>query len=244
MTAGTGGDHVARRAHHRPRRRQRHVRADLHLDHQLDPGQAIRLYQTENGPFTVIAIALLALIVITLVVYVEQAQRRIPVQYAKRMIGRRAYGGHLDLHPAQGEPGRHHPGHLRQLAALPAAAAQQALSDETSGWRRFIHQLRDQAEQLVAHHAVLRVIIFFTYFYVAITFNPEESADDMKKYGGFIPGIRPGRPTEEYLAYVLNRITFHAGDLPGHRRGPAELLPGHHRRREQTRTSPSAHPRC
>ena len=68
------------------------------------------------------------------------------------------------------------------------------------------------------------LIIFFAYFYVGITFNPEERADDMKKYGGFIPGIRPGRPTAEYLQFVLSRITLPGALVSGHRGDPAELL--------------------
>ena len=88
------------------------------------------------------------------------------------------------------------------------------------------------------------LIIFFTYFYVSITFNPEERADDMKKYGGFIPGIRPGRPTAEYLQYVLSRITLPGSLYLGHRRGPAELLPRRSPARATTRTSRSAAPRC
>ena len=69
------------------------------------------------------------------------------------------------------------------------------------------------------------LIIFFTYFYVSITFNPDEVADNMKKYGGFIPGIRPGRPTAEYLAYVLTRITFARLALPGRHRRAADFCP-------------------
>jgi preprotein translocase subunit SecY len=85
-------------------------------------------------------------------------------------------------------------------------------SDTTSAWQRFIQNYI--VNQSSWPHILLyfALIIFFTYFYVSITFNPEERAEDMKKYGGFIPGIRPGRPTAEYLSYVLSRITF-AGAL-------------------------------
>jgi preprotein translocase subunit SecY len=83
-------------------------------------------------------------------------------------------------------------------------------SDTTSAWQRFIQNY--VVNQASWPHILLyfALIIFFTYFYVSITFNPEERAEDMKKYGGFIPGIRPGRPTAEYLGFVLSRIT-----LPG-----------------------------
>ena len=143
-------------------------------------------------------------------VFVEQAQRRIPVQYAKRMVGRRMYGGTSTYLPLK----------VNQAGVIPVIFASSLLylpqlisqlsSNETSGWRRFVQNyVIDQSSW--SHIALyFALIIFFTYFYVSITFNPEERAEDMKKYGGFIPGIRPGRPTAEYLSYVLNRIT-----LPG-----------------------------
>ena len=121
------------------------------------PGQLWQI-ATINGALTLGLTLAVGFAIIAGVVYVEQAQRRIPVQYAKRMVGRKMYGGTSTYIPLK----------------------------------------------------VNMLIIFFTYFYVAITFNPVEVADNMKQYGGFVPGIRAGKPTAEYLDYVLTRIT-----LPG-----------------------------
>ncbi len=163
-----------------------------------------------GGSFVFTLICLLGLAIIAAVVFVEQAQRRIPVQYAKRMVGRRMYGGTSTYLPLK----------VNQAGVIPVIFASSLLylpqlisqlsSQQTSGWRRFIQNY--VIDQTHWFHILLyfALIIFFTYFYVSITFNPEERAEDMKKYGGFIPGIRPGRPTAEYLSYVLNRIT-----LPG-----------------------------
>ncbi|WP_029433446.1 preprotein translocase subunit SecY [Blastococcus sp. URHD0036] len=173
------------------------------------PAEGGSILQTRGGVvFTLIL--LLALVIITSVVYVEQAQRRIPVQYAKRMVGRRMYGGTSTYLPLK----------VNQAGVIPVIFASSLLylpqllsqlqGDDTGGVRRFIEKyVIDQGSWT---HIVLyfALIMFFTYFYVSITFNPEERADDMKRYGGFIPGIRPGRPTAEYLQYVLSRIT-----LPG-----------------------------
>ena len=170
------------------------------------PGQGIRLWQGDNGPFTVVAIGLLALIVITLVVYVEQAQRRIPVQYAKRMIGRRAYGGTSTYIPLK----------VNQAGIIPVIFASsllylpQLLSNvwtSNATFTRFINTYLVDPGNPVYLAIYFGLIVFFTFFYVAITFNPVEVSDNMKKYGGFIPGIRPGRATAEYLDYILSRIT-------------------------------------
>ncbi len=170
------------------------------------PGQAVRLYQQPNGPFIVVAIALLALVVITLVVYVEQAQRRIPVQYAKRMIGRRMYGGTSTYIPLK----------VNQAGIIPVIFASsllylpQLLSNvwtSNAGFTRFINTYLVDPGNPVYLTVYFVLIVFFTYFYVAITFNPVEVSDNMKKYGGFVPGIRPGRATAEYLDYILSRIT-------------------------------------
>jgi preprotein translocase subunit SecY len=170
------------------------------------PGQAVRLYQQPNGPFIVAAIALLALVVITLVVYVEQAQRRIPVQYAKRMIGRRMYGGTSTYIPLK----------VNQAGIIPVIFASsllylpQLLSNVWTSnptFTRFINTYLVDPANPVYLGIYFALIVFFTYFYVAITFNPVEVSDNMKKYGGFVPGIRPGRATAEYLDYILSRIT-------------------------------------
>ena len=170
------------------------------------PAQAVRLYQSPRGPLTVIIIALLALVVITLVVYVEQAQRRIPVQYAKRMIGRRMYGGTSTYIPLK----------VNQAGIIPVIFASsllylpQLLSNvwtSNATFTRFINTYLVDPSNPVYLLIYFGLIVFFTFFYVAITFNPVEVSDNMKKYGGFVPGIRPGRATAEYLDYILSRVT-------------------------------------
>ena len=164
----------------------------------------------KRGGFVFTLICLLGLAIIAAVVFVEQAQRRIPVQYAKRMVGRRMYGGTSTYLPLK----------VNQAGVIPVIFASSLLylpqlisqvsGNGTSAFRRFIDNQVTYQKSWVHISLYFALIIFFTYFYVSITFNPEERADDMKKYGGFIPGIRPGRPTAEYLSFVLNRIT-----LPG-----------------------------
>jgi preprotein translocase subunit SecY len=153
-----------------------------------------------------ITVLLLVVLVIGLVVFVEQSQRRIPVQYAKRMVGRRMYGGSSTYIPIKINMSGVIPIiFASSLLAVPGLIAQ--FGDPTTGWVQWISRyLATQSSPLyIALYALL--IIFFCYFYTAITFNPDEVADNMKKYGGFIPGIRAGRPTAEYLDYVITRIT-------------------------------------
>ncbi len=170
------------------------------------PAQAIRLYQQPRGPLTVLIIALLALLVITLVVYVEQAQRRIPVQYAKRMIGRRMYGGTSTYIPLKvNQAGIIPVIFASSLLYLPQLLSNVWTSNET--FTRFINTYLVDPGNPVYLAIYFGLIVFFTFFYVAITFNPVEVSDNMKKYGGFVPGIRPGQATAEYLDYILSRIT-------------------------------------
>jgi preprotein translocase subunit SecY len=173
------------------------------------PAEGGSILQTRGGlVFTLIC--LLALLVIGSVVYVEQAQRRIPVQYAKRMVGRRMYGGTSTYLPLKvNQAGVIPVIFASSLLYLPQLISQLQGSSTGPVSRFFQNYIIDQGN--IVHIALyFGLIVFFTYFYVSITFNPEERADDMKRYGGFIPGIRPGRPTAEYLQYVLSRIT-----LPG-----------------------------
>ncbi len=169
------------------------------------PGQAANLLQRPNGPLVLAAVGLLVLVVIALVVFVEQAQRRIPVQYAKRQIGRRMYGGTSTYIPLK----------VNQAGVIPVIFASSLLylpqllsnvwtSNET--FTQFINRFLSPSDPLYLI-TYFGLIVFFTYFYVAITFNPVEVSDNMKKYGGFVPGIRPGRATAEYLDYILSRIT-------------------------------------
>lgn len=171
------------------------------------PSGVQQIAVSNNGVRNVILFLLISLVVIVLVVFVEQSQRRIPVQYAKRMVGRRTYGGSSTYIPIKINMAGIIPViFASSLLALPALAAQFE-TDQTTPWVQWIAvNLMDPGATLyIAIYAVL--IIFFAYFYTSITFNPDEVADNMKRYGGFIPGTRAGRPTAEYLQYVISRIT-------------------------------------
>ncbi|MGY4643417.1 preprotein translocase subunit SecY [Cellulomonas sp. URHB0016] len=160
----------------------------------------------DNGASKFVVVLAVIVLVIALVVFVEQSQRRIPVQYAKRMVGRRMYGGSSTYIPIKINMAGVIPIiFASSLLAIPGLIAQ--FGDPTAAWVQWVS--RYLAQQSAPLHLVLYVvlIIFFCYFYTAITFNPDEVADNMKKYGGFIPGIRAGRPTAEYLDYVITRIT-------------------------------------
>ncbi|MYW68288.1 preprotein translocase subunit SecY [Streptomyces sp. SID8379] len=152
-------------------------------------------------------VILVGLVMVGLVVFVEQAQRRIPVQYAKRMVGRRSYGGTSTYIPLKvNQAGVIPVIFASSLLYIPALVAQFAGGD--SSWKLWIDDHLTKGNHPIYIVTYFLLIVFFAFFYVAISFNPEEVADNMKKYGGFIPGIRAGRPTAEYLSYVLNRITW------------------------------------
>ena len=142
--------------------------------------------------------------VVAFVVFMERAQRRIPVQYAKRVVGRKVYGGVEHLPPAARQHRRRHPGHLRVVD--PGHPADARRDDQDAVGAAIGSQMR-VGEPL---YYLLQVvgIIFFGYFYTSIVFNPVDTADNMRKYGGFIPGIRPGKKTSDYIDRVLTRITF------------------------------------
>jgi preprotein translocase subunit SecY len=159
-----------------------------------------------EGWFVFIVVCACGLVLVGAVVFVEQAQRRIPVQYAKRMIGRRMYGGTSTYIPLKvNQAGIIPVIFASSLLYLPALATQ--IGDRNSRWAIWVQKYFTRGDHPIYMAAFFLLIVFFAFFYVAITFNPKELADNMKKYGGFIPGIRAGRPTEEYLDYVLNRIT-------------------------------------
>ena len=164
--------------------------------------------QQQKGWATFVLVVLVGLVIVAAVIFIEQAQRRIPVQYAKRMVGRRMFGGSSTYIPLKvNQAGIIPVIFASSLMYLPALMAQFNSNSPWSNWV-ITHFVKGDHPLYMATFFML--IVFFTYFYVSITFNPEEVADNMKKYGGFIPGIRAGRPTQEYLAYVLSRIT-----LPG-----------------------------
>ena len=156
-----------------------------------------------------VSVIAVGIAIVAAVVFVEQAQRRIPVQYAKRMIGRRMYGGSSTYIPLKvNQAGVIPVIFASSLLYIPALAINFADRTNPPVWATWIEQhfVRGNHPYYIITYFVL--IVFFTFFYVGITFNPEEVSDNMKKYGGFIPGIRAGRPTAEYLDYILTRITW------------------------------------
>ena len=156
--------------------------------------------------FTLAFMSVIGVAVVVAVILITQGQRKIPVQYAKRIVGRKVYGGQNTYIPLR----------VNQAGVIPIIFAQSIILFPATvagfipnaGLQRF-------AEALMRGHILYTVlysvlIIFFAYFYTAITFNPADVADNMKKYGGFVPGVRPGRPTAEYFDFIMTRIT-----LPG-----------------------------
>jgi preprotein translocase subunit SecY len=171
------------------------------------PAQGSALFnQGSKIQFSVIIAIGIAMIVG--IVFVESGQRRIPVQFAKRVVGRRMYGGQSTYIPLK----------VNQSGVIPVIFASSVLAFPAliagatpwTGVQKFINDnlIQRQSWFYIGFYTVL--IIFFAYFYTAIAFNPAQQADIIRKQGGFIPGIRPGPPTERYLAKVLNRI-----NLPG-----------------------------
>ncbi|MFI7640156.1 preprotein translocase subunit SecY [Nonomuraea sp. NPDC049400] len=166
------------------------------------PGYMARIFVMSPISFVVMTAAGLCLV--AAVVFVEQAQRRIPVQYAKRMVGRRMYGGSSTYIPLKvNQAGIVPVIFTSSLLYLPTLAAP-LLGDAGQAWVE--RNLASGTGPLYMSVYVL-LIVGFAYFYVSITFNPVEVADNMRRYGGFVPGIRPGGPTARYLAYVLGRLT-------------------------------------
>ncbi len=164
--------------------------------------------KTAKGWWTFGVVLVIGLAIIAGVIFIEQAQRRIPVQYARRMVGRKMFGGSSTYIPLKvNQAGIIPVIFASSLLYLPAMAVQFNQSGD-SAVINFISTYFGTGAHPVYMATYFALIIFFTYFYVSITFNPQEVADNMKKYGGFIPGIRAGKPTEDYLSYVLSRITF------------------------------------
>ena len=199
---------VARRAHHPARDRQRHVDPDLRVGGVAPPRAGLGgLHRGQQVPVRRDHRAS-AIAMIVGIVFVESGQRRIPVQFAKRVVGRRMYGGQSTYIPLK----------VNQSGVIPVIFATSILSfpaliASATPWKGFQEFVNDNLVQSQSWFYIgmeTLLIIFFAYFYTAIAFNPAQQADIIRKQGGFIPGIRPGPPTEKYLAKVLNRIT-----LPG-----------------------------
>ncbi|MCX6485788.1 MAG: preprotein translocase subunit SecY [Rhodoluna sp.] len=167
-----------------------------------------------KSPETALMVIAIGVVIVGLVILVEQSQRRIPVQYAKRMVGRREYGGQSTYIPIKVNMAGVVPvifaSSLLYLPALIAQFNQPDAKGQVAPWVSWVSQYLTKGDHPLYMLMYFLLILGFTYFYVAITFNPQEVSDNMKQYGGFIPGIRAGRPTTEFLEYVLSRVT-----LPG-----------------------------
>ncbi|MBA3308455.1 MAG: preprotein translocase subunit SecY [Nocardioidaceae bacterium] len=162
--------------------------------------------KTEHGWDIFLIVVAIGLVIMAAVVFIEQAQRRIPVQYARRMVGRKMFGGTSTYIPLKVNQAGVIPVIFgSSLLYLPALVTQ---FNPQASWAQWVNNNFTTGDNPLYMLSYFLLIVFFTYFYVSITFNPVEVADNMKKYGGFVPGIRAGKPTEEYLAYVLSRITF------------------------------------
>lgn len=172
--------------------------------------QTIEKYRIgEVSIISLVLFAVIAIFIIAGVIVIQQGTRKIPVQYAKRVVGRKTYGGHST----------HIPLKVNQAGVIPVIFAISLLQFpltltfffQGGGFTNFVEKyLSPAGNPGIWIYSILNVIliIFFTYFYTAVTFNPPEVAENMKKHGGFIPGIRPGKPTAEYLQKVLTRITL------------------------------------
>jgi preprotein translocase subunit SecY len=144
------------------------------------------------------------ILVVGFIVFMERGQRRLPVHYAKRVVGRKIYGGQNTYLPLRiNTAGVIPPIFATSIMMFPATIGQFI---ETPWMQSFIGAL--SPDKLLYQLFYVFLIIFFCYFYTAVTFNPVDVADNMKKYGGYIPGIRPGKRTAEYIDRVLSRITF------------------------------------
>lgn len=176
------------------------------------PTDGVQILQNNGGlVFAMVVVGIIILVVG--ITFIEQGQRRIPVQYAKRMVGRRQYGGSSTYLPLKvNQAGVIPVIFASSLIYMPVLITQIVNSSQATppdNWwqRNVIAWLQAPSSwQYILMYFVLT--IFFSYFYVSVQYDPAEQADNMKRYGGFIPGIRPGRPTAEYLGFVMNRLLF------------------------------------
>jgi len=166
----------------------------------LQSGRLISVGQM--NPFFLIFFLIVGIGVFVAVIYMQEAQRKIPIQYARRVVGRRVYGGQSSYLPLRVNQG----GVLPIIFASSVLLFPSTLSQFLPNMKRFADILSPGSLLYISLYALL--IIFFTYFYSSIVFNPDEIAENIKKYGGFIPGIRPGKYTSEYINEINTRINF------------------------------------
>jgi len=170
------------------------------------PTGMLSVWHAENGIRNFLIVLLMLVLVMGAVVFVEQSTRRVPVQYAKRMVGRKMYGGTSTYIPIKINMAGVIPViFASSLLATPTLIAQ--FGNQDAGWVQWISTHLATQNSWLYITLYLLLILFFCFFYTSITFDPDEVADNMKKYGGFVPGIRAGRPTADYLDYIITRIT-------------------------------------
>jgi len=176
--------------------------------------EIVRLYGKTGGvTLTQIIITIVGLLLILLaILYLYQSERRIPVQYAKRIVGRKMYGGQSTFIPIR----------LIQSGILPIIFASAFLTfPATIGqffpgtWIDNVGKALTTSNSLWYNLIFFLLVVFFVYFYTEISFNPEELSENLKKWGGFIPGVRPGEATKNYIAKIINRVTFPSSILLG-----------------------------
>jgi preprotein translocase subunit SecY len=162
----------------------------------------------EMSPFLFLGLLVMMVAVVAVIVFMEAGHRRIPIQYAKRVVGRRMYGGQSTHLPLKiNTSGVIPPIFASSIMVFPATIAQFVGGQHPGGVLETIVQQLSPGTLLYSFLTIL-MIIFFAYFYTAIIFNPADVADNMRKYGGFVPGIRPGKKTAEYIDRTLSRLTF------------------------------------
>ena len=159
----------------------------------------------EITPFFMVIIVVVMILVIGFVVFMERGQRRIPVQYAKRVVGRRMYGGQSTHLPLKiNAAGVIPPIFASSILMFPLTIKNFGVLSDVEWFQTIVNALSTGT----VTYNIIYVIIFFCYFYTAVNYNPMDIADNMKKQGGFIPGIRPGKSTAEYIDRVMTRLTF------------------------------------
>jgi preprotein translocase subunit SecY len=165
-----------------------------------------RIQRGELSLFGALLLVGFMFLVMGVIVFVERGQRRITVQYAKRVVGRRMYGGQSTHLPLRVNTS----GVIPVIFASSIIAFPQTLASFFQANNEWMRRVSEQLQWGMPLYNLLYVafIIFFCYFYTAIVFNPDDVAENMRKYGGFVPGIRPGKRTAEYLDHILGRITF------------------------------------
>jgi preprotein translocase subunit SecY len=171
----------------------------------LAMAKTVTLYRSgEMALFLVLAMAVMMFVVVGVIVFAEAGQRKIPVQYARRVVGRKMYGGQSTYIPLKiNTSGVIPPIFASSIIMFPATIAQFINVPIMQSVSSLL-----QPGRLLYESIFVFLIVFFCYFYTAVVFNPNDLADNLKKYGGFIPGIRPGKKTAEYIDRVLTRITL------------------------------------